>query len=111
MQTVLLILGVLLAACGAAELLRRLACRVLFPRDFGYLVIPLCGSRTDAEYLIRAARFSADTVCPVLVDCGLTASAAAHTRAVCRRMDVPFLTEKEWREIPKTALQDEKRGV
>ncbi len=110
MREISLILGLLLAVYGAAELLWRLACRLLCPCEETYLVIPLCGTRDDAEYLIRTARLRG---CGrlILLDRGLTPDSAALTRTVCERLRAEFLTEKEWQEMLKTALQDEKRGV
>lgn len=110
MREISLILGLLLAVYGAADLLWRLACRLLCPCKEACFVISLCGARNDAEYLIRSARLRG---CGrlILLDRGLTPDSAALTRAVCERLRVDFLTEKEWQEMLKTALQDEKKGV
>lgn len=110
MRELSLILGLLLAVYGAAVLLWRLTCRLFCPCEEAYLVIPLCGARDDAEYLIRTARLRGCSRV-VLLDSGLTPHSAALTRTVCERLRADFLTEKEWQEMLETALQDEKRGV
>lgn len=109
MREIPLIIGMLLAVYGGADLLWRLTCYLLLPRHDHKCIYPLYGKSEDAEYLVYAARMRG--IEPLLLDCGLSPEHAALTREVCRRMGVAFLTEKEWWELPKTPLQDEKTGV
>lgn len=110
------LLGLLLAVYGAAELITRVAYRwALAGREpHGYLLLPVRGARTDAEYLarrLRALRRIDGAWEPVLLDVGLTAPAATLTREVCARLSVTFATQKEWEELLKTALQEGGKGV
>ncbi len=110
------LLGLLLAVYGAADLITRLAYRwALAGREpHGYLLLPVRGERTDVEYLarrLRALQRMDSEWEPVLLDVGLTHSAAALTREVCARLSVTFVTQKEWEELLKTALQEGEKGV
>ncbi len=109
MREIPLIIGMLLAVYGAADLLWRLTCYLLLPCRKDSFICPLCGEREDAEYIVRAARLRG--IEPLLLDRGLSPEHSALTQEVCRRMGVTFLKEKEWQELPKMPLQDEKRGV
>lgn len=117
-QTIFFAVGLLLAVYGAADILWRLACRLLsFDReDTAYLLVPLCGERSDAEYQARRMRVMCrggygQHIRPILLDSGLTPESAALTQEICRRLRVDFVDEKEWSKFLRTALQDEKKGV
>ena len=111
MDEVLAIIGMLLAVYGMTALVHTAAERWLFPKQSTVLVIPVSGHRTDAEYLIRAAEFAKHRSPIVLLDCGLTPESARLARTVCERLHVNYVTQKDWENFIKTALQAEKRGV
>lgn len=104
-----IVIGLLLAVYGAAELLQRAAAWLMRPHaeERGYWLIPLRGDGQSAEWLIRyARRRCCDGVRPVLFDSGLTPRGEVLARDVCQRMQVDFLPREAGREIPKMTLQD-----
>ena len=117
-ETVLFAVGLLLAVYGAADILWRIACRVV---SFGqgeeaYLLVPMRGERDDAEYQARRVKVLCrggygQNIRPILFNKGLTPQSAALTREVCARLSVEFVDEKEWDDLLETALQDEKKRV
>ncbi|MCI8553669.1 MAG: hypothetical protein HFJ80_01830 [Clostridiales bacterium] len=56
-ENIMLVVVLLLALYGCAELIRRLVIQVMKPEPdcSGMLVIPVSGHRTDIEYIIRSA--------------------------------------------------------
>ncbi len=117
-ETVFFAVGLLLAVYGAADILWRIACRVLsFGKDEdAYLLVPMHGERDDAEYQARRVRILCrsgygQNIRPILFDSGLTPQSAALTKEVCERLRVDFVDEKEWQDLLETALQEEKKGV
>lgn len=106
MQTVCMIVTVLLAVYGAAELVYRGIRRLLFSPCAGWFIIPVDDTCPDIEYRIRAARLQGVT--PVLLDLGLPEKDRAHVLAVADRLETPLITEKE---IANFTLQQQERGV
>lgn len=99
----------LLAVYGLADLVWRAACFLVYPHRVGMLVLPMCGEREDAERLARASLARGER--PIVLDCGLTPEAAVLTRTVCEKLGLPFVDEKDWQQIVKTALQEQKKRV
>ncbi len=114
-ETVFYVAGLLLAVYGAGELLWRIVGRLFAfeEEERVYLLVPMSGERSDAEYQVRRARLlcRGGAVQPVLLDDGLTPQSAALTREICEKLNADFVDKKEWQEILQTALQDEKKGV
>ena len=100
----------LLAVYGLSDLVWRLACFLVYPRQVGVLVIAMRGERGDAERLARAS-LARGRERVVVLDCGLTPESAALTRTVCAKLGLTFAEEKDWKQILKIALQERKKGV
>ena len=107
MQTFCMIVTVLLAVYGAAELVYRLLHYLLLSPCAGWFVIPIKDEGNEAEYAIRVAWLQGVGT-PLLLDCGLSEQGRAHVQAVAARLGVPLLSEKEIANFP---LQQPKRGV
>lgn len=108
----MVVIGTLLAAYGAVELIWCGMRRFRHPSVGGYWVIPLRGDRADAEWLVRYARtVGRGEVCPIVIDEALTPPCAEETRKICERMQVEFWSRDRWEEMRQTALQDRKSAL
>ncbi len=93
----------LLSVYALADIISRFSFRFLFSskKRQEYYVLPLGGSAEDAEYAVRRMAslrwfFPFKNVSFVVLDRGLQDESATVTATLCRELDIPFLTEKEW---------------
>ncbi len=96
-------LVLLLSVYAVADLISRLTFRLLFSskEQKEYYVLPLDGSAEDAEYAVRRMAllrwfFPFKNVSFVVVGRDLTEESEFVTAALCRDLNLAFLTEKEW---------------
>ncbi len=106
-----LVLILLLSLYGCAELLLAISRRVLSPAkgDRGVLMIPLCGHRTDIEYVARCAaareRWSAGSPRVMLVDTGMDDETRRLAEEVCGRLGQGLYTYEEFEKVLSSGLQ------
>lgn len=111
MKTIILIIVLLLASYGMADLLSRAAYRLLFFERKTVCVLPLFKTE-DAEFLIRQAAQEQNRSCRyewVAVDCGL-AEERESIEQLCRKLGITFCEKEDFFELFSVGLQD-KRGV
>lgn len=109
MTEVLLIVALLLAAYGMADLMERLAYRLIFSENLPiYCIMPLY-SENDAEFFIRKAVTERKRMsCKyewVMVDCGLTEQEKAFTRRLCDELRVLFYERSDLEDLLSARLQ------
>ena len=108
-----LILILLLSLYGCAELLLAISRRVLSPpkEDRGVLMIPLCGHRTDIEYVARCAaareRWGAGSPRVMLVDTGMDDETRRLAEDVCSRLGQGLYTYEEFEKVLASGLQSD----
>ena len=106
-----LILILLLSLYGCAELLLAISRRVLSPpkEDRGVLMIPLCGHRTEIEYVARGAaareRWGAGSPRVMLVDTGMDDETRRLAEDVCSRLGQGLYTYEEFEKVLASGLQ------
>ncbi len=108
-----LALGMLAALYGVADIIGRLAFRLLFSKKGGqqYLLVPLSGEQRDAEYIVRRLSathrfFPSGAVRPLLVDCGMDAQSREVTGRVCAELQLSVCPQEELPEILSSGLQE-----
>ncbi len=93
----------LLSVYALADIISRFSFRFLFSskKRQEYYVLSLGGSAEDAEYAVRRMAllrwfFPFKNVLFVVLDRGMSAESEAVAAKLCRELELPFLTEKEW---------------
>lgn len=100
-EDIAMVLVVLAALYGIADLIGRLAYRLLFGRrGKQYLLTPLVGGREDMEYRVRqlaAMRrfFPHNAIRSLVVDCGLNHEEQQLTQRLCNELRLDFCSAEE----------------
>lgn len=115
MTEVLLIVALLLAAYGMADLAERMAYRLIFSGSVPiYCVIPL-HSENDAEFFVRKAATERKRLpCQyewLMVDCGLTEQERVLTKRLCEELRLSFCVRSDLDDLLSARLQKEEYMV
>ena len=116
-EDIAMVIVIVAALYGVADLMGRLAYRILFAKGGRqYVVVPLTRGREDAEYAVRrlgATRhfFPHGTVYPLLVDWDLGEEEQQLTQRLCDELRLEVCRREELGEILLTGLQEEQNRL
>lgn len=116
-EDIAMVLVILAALHGAADLIFRMAFRVLFGKcEHLYLTMLLSGDKDDAEFHIRrlaAIRrfFPSGHVKAITIDRGVDEEQKAIAQKLCNELRVDMYNEKEWWQMLTDGLQIQENTV